>query len=85
MQFCLMMRQIRFKQVITLASGPFKIFCKIHRKTPVPESTLLITWPATFFKKMARPRVFFSFVNVAKLFKNTYFVEHLRTAASVYS
>ena len=85
MQFCLMMRQIRFKQKLLLWHRvPIKYFAKFTGKH-LCRNPLLITWSATFFKKMARPRVFFSFVNVAKLFKNTYFVEHLRTAASVCS
>ena len=46
-------------------------FCKIHKKATVPESVI---------RKETLLQVFSS--NFAKIFKNTFFAEHLREIAS---
>ena len=61
-----------------------KRFCNIHRKTPVLELFFNIVagledWNC--IKKRLQHRCFFC--EYCKIFKNTYFEEHLRTAAFV--
>ena len=58
-----------------------KVFLKINRKTPAPES-LIYERPATLFKKRLWHRYFSC--EFCKILKNTFFTEHLlRMAASV--
>ena len=53
-----------------LKIGVFKIFCNIHRKNPVVD----------LLKRESKPRVVSS--EYCKMFKSTYFKEHLWTTAS---
>ena len=59
-------------------------FGKIHRKTPVSVSFLLNYRPeaCNFIKKENLALVFFC--EFCEIFNNTYFEEHMQTAASVY-
>ena len=50
-------------------------FPKIHRKTPVPESLFL------YFMKKEAPAQMLSH-EFCRIFKNTFFTEHLRATAS---
>ena len=55
-----------------------KKFCKIHRKTPVPET--LFNKVAGFIKKESLAQVFSC--EFCEISKNTFFTEHLRTTTS---
>ena len=52
-----------------------RIFAKIHRKTPVSETL------CNFIKKESLAQVFSC--EICEISKNTFFLEHLRTTASV--
>ena len=61
-----------------------KVFLKFHRKTPVLESlliTLQVFRPASLLKRYSNTDISYE---ISEIFKNTYFEEHLRKAASVY-
>ena len=55
--------------------GVLRIFAKIHRKTPVSETL------CNFIKKESLAQVFSC--EICEISKNTFFLEHLRTTASV--
>ena len=61
-------------------------FCKIHRKTPVPDSTfnkVACLRPATLLKEEAMAQVFS--YEFCEIFKDIFFTEHLWMTASVFS
>ena len=61
----------------------FLKFRKFHRKTPVLESlliTLQVFRPASLLKRYSNTDISYE---ISEIFKNTYFEEHLRKAASV--
>ena len=71
-------------EVLFFKKGCSKKFCNIHRKTPMLESLfnkVAGLQGCSFIKKRLQHRCFFC--EYYKLFKNSYFEEHLKTAASV--
>ena len=69
-------------RVVPKKMGP-KLFCKTHRKASLPESLFLIKLavddPQLYLKET--PVQFFSFV-YCEVFKNSYFTENTKVAAS---
>ena len=64
-----------FKHLFKLQKQPPEVFCKIYRKTPVPETLR----PATLFKKKLWHRCFP--VNFAKFLETLFSTEHLWATA----
>ena len=65
-----------------IKKGDIKNFTKINRKTPMPEPLLLKLHACKYIKKDSDTSVPSEF---CKVFQSTYFIEHLRTTASVIS